>query len=247
MKVSVIVTVFNNASTIIDAIDSILLQDYSNIECIVIDAGSTDGTIEALNQNISKIDVFVSEADKGIYDGLNKGVAMATGDVIAFLHSDDVYADTKVVSDVVSQFQPKIQGVYGDLVYTEIDNFNKVIRYWRSKPFASTLLNDGWMPPHPTLFLRRSVYEKYGSFDTSYSISGDYEFMLRILKEGVVVSYVPRVLYKMRIGGKSNRGIVNLFNKSVEDLRAMRYHGLRNPFYGLLYKNISKLIQLIRR
>jgi glycosyltransferase len=103
------------------------------------------------------------------------------------------------------------------------------------------------MPPHPTLFLRRSVYEKYGSFDTSYSISGDYEFMLRILKEGVVVSYVPRVLYKMRIWGKSNRGIVNLFNKSVEDLRAMRYHGLRNPFYGLLYKNISKLIQLIRR
>jgi len=247
MKVSIIVSVFNNKSTVADAINSIISQDYDDIECIVVDAGSTDGTVEIIKGFGDRINTFISEPDRGIYDGLNKGISLATGDVIAFLHSDDVYAHETVISNVVGFFDNDTQGVYGDLVYTDKVDMSKVFRYWKSCDFSPSLLSKGWMPPHPTLFLRREVYQKYGTFDTSFKIAGDYDFMLRILKDNIVVKYLPQVVYKMRVGGESNRSIKNILNKSKEDLRAMRKNEINNPFFALFYKNMSKIMQLVRR
>ena len=246
MRISVIVSVFNNKDTVSDAINSIVSQDYDNIECIVVDAGSTDGTIEVIKGFGDRINTFISEPDKGIYDGLNKGILLATGDIIAFLHSDDVYENETVISDVVAIFNDDIQGVYGDLVYTNKADMRKVFRYWKSCDFSVSLLRIGWMPPHPTLFLRRKVYQKYDTFDISFKIAGDYDFMLRILKDNIAVKYLPQVLYRMRVGGKSNRSIKSILFKSKEDLRAMRKNGIDKPFLTLFYKNISKVIQLIR-
>jgi len=247
MKVSIIVSVFNNKSTVADAINSIISQDYDDIECIVVDAGSTDGTVEIIKGFGDRINTFISEPDRGIYDGLNKGISLATGDVIAFLHSDDVYAHETVISNVVGFFDNDTQGVYGDLVYTDKVDMSKVFRYWKSCDFSPSLLSKGWMPPHPTLFLRREVYQKYGTFDTSFKIASDYDFMLRILKDNIVVKYLPQVVYKMRVGGESNRSIKNILNKSKEDLRAMRKNEINNPFFALFYKNMSKIMQLVRR
>ena len=207
-----------------------------------------DKTLIEIIQNYSdKVSKIVSESDKGIYDGLNKGISLATGDVIAFLHSDDVYANETVISDIVNCFDNNTQGVYGDLVYTDKADVNKVFRYWKSCDFSLSLLSKGWMPPHPTLFLRREVYQKYGAFDISFKIAGDYDFMLRILKDNIVVKYLPQVIYKMRVGGESNRSIKNILDKSKEDFRAMRKNEINNPFFALFYKNVSKIIQLVRR
>ncbi len=247
ISVSIIIIVYNNASYIEDAIKSVLSQNYNDIEYIVIDGGSTDGTVEIVKGFGDRINIFISESDEGIYDALNKGVLLATGDVIAFLHSDDVYANKSVISDVVDLFDNDTQGVYGDLVYTDKVDMNKVFRYWKSCDFSPMLLSKGWMPPHPTLFLRREVYKKYGAFDTSFKIAGDYDFMLRILKDNIVVKYLPQVIYRMRVGGESNRSIKNILDKSKEDLRAMRQNEISQPFWALFYKNISKIIQLVRR
>ena len=247
MKVSIITVSYNSAATINSTIRSILSQTYKNIEYIVIDGASTDGTFEIIQNYSDKVAKIVSESDNGIYDGLNKGISLATGDVIAFLHSDDVYANETVISDIVNCFDNGTQGVYGDLVYTDKADVNKVFRYWKSCDFSPSLLSKGWMPPHPTLFLRREVYQKYGAFDISFKIAGDYDFMLRILKDNIAVKYLPQVIYKMRLGGESNRSIKNILDKSKEDLRAMRKSKINNPFFALFYKNVSKIIQLVRR
>lgn len=247
IKVSIITVVRNGEKTIKDTIESVLSQTYSDIEYILIDGCSTDKTVEIINGYEKQISKFISEPDEGIYDGLNKGVSLATGDVIAFLHSDDVYANETVISGIVNCFDNGTQGVYGDLVYTDKADVNKVFRYWKSCDFSLSLLSKGWMPPHPTLFLRREVYQKYGTFDTSFKIAGDYDFMLRILKDNIVVKYLPQVVYKMRVGGESNRSIKNILNKSKEDLRAMRKNEINNPFFALFYKNMSKIMQLVRR
>ena len=247
MKISIITVVWNNEETIKDAIESVLNQTYENIEYIIVDGASTDGTIEIVKGYADKVNKFISEADGSLYEAMNKGISLATGDVIAFLHSDDAHADRSIISTVVDQFDINIQGVYGDLLYTDKVDMDKIFRYWKSCDFSPSLLSKGWMPPHPTLFLRREVYQKYGTFDTSFKIAGDYDFMLRILKDNIVVKYLPQVVYKMRVGGESNRSIKNILNKSKEDLRAMRKNEINNPFFALFYKNMSKIMQLVRR
>lgn len=249
MKISIITIVRNNKDTIKDAIESVLGQTYKNIEYIVVDGASSDGTAEVIRNYGNKITTFVSESDNGIYDGLNKGVSLATGGVVAFLHSDDLYASDNIVQIIADEFNQddSLDGVYGDLIYTPKDDTLKVLRYWKSREFSQDLLAKGWMPAHPTLFLRREVYQKYGSFDTGFKIAGDYDFMLRILKDNIVVKYLPQVICKMRAGGESNRSIKNMFNKSKEDLRAMRKNKINKPFLVLFYKNITKVMQLVRR
>jgi len=247
MKISIITSVYNNNETIEDAIKSVLYQSYENIEYVVVDGGSSDGTLDIIEKYKDQIDVLVSEPDKGIYDGLNKGLDLATGDVVAFLHSDDLYSDENTIEHVASVFEKEdVDGVYGDLIYTPKEDTSKVLRYWKSKDFHPDLLKQGWMPAHPTFFLKKEIYNKYGKFDLSFKIAGDYDFMLRVLSAGIKVKYLPEVIYKMRVGGESNKSLKNIILKSKEDLRVLK----RNNIGGvatLLIKNFSKVGQFLKK
>ena len=245
---SVITVVFNNRESIAAALDSVLAQTNVDYELVVIDGGSTDGTLEVLNRYTERIAVLVSEPDRGIYDALNKGIQRASGDVVGFLHSDDLYADTGVLSRLANTFaDPGVDVVYGDLVYVSKVNQDQVVRYWRSGAFSGRRLGWGWMPPHPTLYVRRSVYRQIGLFDITFRIAADYDFILRLLsRKGVKVRYIPEVLVKMRVGGASNRSLRNIVRKSSEDLRALRRNGV-GGVGALIWKNLSKLQQFLRR
>lgn len=245
-KISVITAVFNNRDTVAVAIDSVLSQDCENVELIVIDGGSTDGTLDVLKTFADQIGVLVSEPDQGIYDALNKGIQHATGDVVGFLHSDDLFNDNQALIKIATAFEePRIDATYGDLVYVRKNDLSKVVRYWRAGAFSPIQLRRGWMPPHPTFYVRRSVYTRLGGFDLSYRIAADYDCMLRFLKHGVHLRYVPEVLVRMRMGGTSNRSPMNLIRKSAEDLRALRSNSV-GGFGTLLLKNVRKLPQFFR-
>lgn len=246
MKISVITAVRNNRDTIAAALDSVLAQTHSDIELVVIDGNSTDGTREVLAHYAKRLAVLVSEPDSGIYDALNKGIAHATGDVIGFLHADDLLADPGALAAIAAGFaETGADGVYGDLLYVRKQDPDSVIRNWRSCAYKPELLQQGWMPAHPTLYLRRAVYEQYGCFDTSFKIAADYDFMLRILKPNVLLMhYLPQVLVKMRLGGASNRSLRNLLRKSREDLQALRMNFV-GGWWTLIRKNLSKLPQYL--
>ena len=248
MKISIITVVWNNKETIKDAINSVLFQTYEDIEYIVVDGNSSDGTIEIIKSYGNKITKFVSEKDSGIYDGLNKGISLAIGDIVAFLHSDDIYASDSIIEEISKVFKSdeSLDGIYGDLVYTSKNDTSKVLRYWKSKKFYKNLLSKGWMPAHPTFFLKRKVYEKYGNFDLDFKIAADYDFMLRVLKSGIKVEYIPKVLYKMRVGGESNKSIKNIILKSKEDLKALKRNKVGGIF-TLIIKNLSKIKQFINK
>ena len=246
MKISVITAVYNRVATIGDALDSLRAQTWPDVEHVVIDGASTDGTLELLQARRDGISVLVSEPDKGIYDALNKGIARATGDVIGLMHSDDLYADQSVLADVAAAFDdPKVDAVYGDLDYVAQDDTSRVIRRWRSGEYSPAMLSRGWMPPHPTLYLRRYVIEQWGVFDTSYRIAADYDAVLRYFgRGGIRPAYIPRVLVKMRVGGESNRSVARILLKSKEDyatLRQNRVGGLAT----LVWKNVGKLGQFL--
>lgn len=248
MKISIITSVYNNEETIAEAIESVLSQTYDNIEYIVVDGASKDGTVDIIQKYADKITTFVSEADKGIYDGLNKGIGLATGDVVGFLHSDDLFEDAFVVEKIAEAFQKsKADSVYGDLTYVSKEDTSKVVRFWKSGVCTLAKLKRGWMPPHPTFYVRREVYEKYGVFDTSFQIAADYDSILRFLgRESIMTHYIPEVLVKMRVGGASNKSFKNLLQKSREDVRAMKKNGVGH--LGTLFaKNASKLPQFFKK
>lgn len=246
MKVSIITATNNSEITIEDCIKSILSQNYLNIEFIIIDNNSSDSTLNIIDRYRlkNKSIRLISESDNGLYEALNKGIKNASGDIIGFLHSDDLFYDCNSVFDVVSCFEGnKYDGVFGDLQYVKKENTNKVIRMWKGCEFQPKLLKRGWMPAHPTLFLKKYVYEKYGKFDTSYKISADYDFMLRILKiKSLKFSYLPKCITKMRVGGASNRNIKNIIQKTMEDYKAVKSNNI-GGFFSILLKNISKIKQ----
>lgn len=246
MKISVITSVYNNKAFIAEAIESVLSQTYDNIEYIVIDGASTDGTVEIIEQYADNIDIFVSEPDKGIYDGLNKGIEKATGDVIGFLHSDDLYEHSQVLETIAKTFKEHgVESVYGDLTYVKKESPETIVRYWKSGPFSTKRLKSGWMPPHPTFYVRREIYERYGAFDLRYKIAADYDSVLRFLgKEKISTHYIPEVLVRMRVGGESNRSLKNLYRKSKEDYMAMKSNGI-GGLDALILKNLSKIQQFI--
>jgi glycosyltransferase len=248
MKISIITSVYNNKETISEAIESVLSQTYDNIEYIVVDGASTDGTVDIIQRYADKITTFVSEPDKGIYDGLNKGVALATGEVVGFLHSDDLFEDENVVVKIAEAFKTNgTESIYGDLTYVTKEDTSKVVRYWKSGQFTYKKLKRGWMPPHPTFYVKREVYEKYGAFDISFKIAADYDSILRFLGwEKISTHYIPEVLVKMRIGGASNKSLKNLIQKSREDLKAMKNNGVGH-IGSLFVKNVSKVPQFFRR
>jgi glycosyltransferase len=194
------------------------------------------------------VDKWISEPDSGIYDAMNKGIGMASGEVIGFLHADDVFAGAEVVENIHNRYQEsRFHLLYGDLEYVSFENPEKVVRYWRSGSFRRQRLHRGWMPPHPTVYVSREFFEKIGDFNIEYRISADYEWLLRALSFPTVkVEYLPEVLVRMRLGGASNKSLRNVLTKSGEDLRAIRNHqigGMRTLFM----KNASKISQFVRR
>lgn len=248
MKISIVTAVFNRENTIYEALDSVDAQSYQNVEHIIQDAGSSDNTLDIIRQFNSSSSHLVSEPDGGIYDGINKGISRANGDVIGLMHSDDFFADEFVLQRVVDAFRIEgVDGVYGDLDYVSADNSTKIVRRWRSGPYHPEHLKRGWMPPHPTLYLRREVFDRWGLYDTSMSIAADYEAMLRYLVKGNIhLGYIPEVLVKMRVGGESNRSLSRILQKSREDYTALRRYGV-GGVGTLMAKNFSKLEQFLPR
>lgn len=247
MKISIVTVAFRAENTIAAALDSVAGQTWADVEHIVIDGASPDRTLEVIRARAHDGMVVVSEPDEGIYDALNKGFRLATGDVVGIVHADDILADDKVLERVAQAFEdPGVDAVYGDLDYVAKDNPDTIIRHWEAGSFTRARLRAGWMPPHPTLFLRRRVFETHGLFDTSFRIAADYDAILRYFGAGITSAYLPRVLVKMRVGGESNRSLAAILRKSREDYRALR----KNRIGGgatVVGKNVSKIPQFFRR
>ena len=248
LTISVITASFNRVNTVAQALASVQGQTWKQVEHIVIDGASTDGTLQVIEAQRDRLAVLVSERDGGIYDALNKGFALTSGDVVGVMHSDDFYADERVLERVAQAFSdPAVDGVYGDLDYVARSDPARIIRRWRSGTYQRSRLARGWMPPHPTLFLRRSVIEQWGGFDTRFSIAADYDAMLRYLARGRIrLAYIPEVLVKMRVGGESNRSLSHILRKSREDYAALRRNGV-GGLGALIWKNLSKLDQFVVR
>ena len=248
MKISVVTAVFNRVDTIADALRSVDAQSFPNVEHIIQDGGSEDGTLEVIQNYHGSSRKLVSKPDSGIYDAINRGISRASGDIIGLMHSDDFFAHDAVLERVAEVLQnAEVDGVYGDLDYVSAVDTNKVVRYWRSEPYRRDLLARGWMPPHPTLYLRREVFVRWGLYDTSMRIAADYEAMLRYLVKGNIrLAYIPDVLVKMRVGGESNRSLARIIKKSREDYIALQRYKV-GGVNTLLAKNFSKLEQFLHR
>lgn len=248
MKVSIVTAVFNGADTIEDSMRSTCGQTYTNIEHIVIDGGSTDGTLDIIRKYRHKIAKLVSEPDNGIYGAMNKGIRNATGDIIGILNSDDLYVDENVIGDVVNAIsENNVDSCYGDLLYVERKDTNEIVRVWNSGVYDRESFRKGWMPPHPTFFVKRSIYEKYGFFNTDFRIAADYELMLRFLyRYNVSTAYIPRVLVKMRTGGKSRPDVIRVAKNMIENYRAWKVNGLKPNPTTFVLKPLSKAVQYIK-
>lgn len=222
MKVTIITATYNSKKNIKTCLESVLNQTYKDIEIIIIDGNSNDNTLSVVNSMLlgyvnSKV---ISESDNGIYDALNKGLKLASGDIIGFVHSDDILYSPNIIYEIVDCFSNKsVDGVYGDLLYVNKSNLNHTIRAWKSCEFSYNLLKKGWMPPHPSLYLKREIYDKFGIFNLDYKISADYDFMLRVFKNtDNKFKYLPKVITKMRVGGASNRSLKNIIQKNKRRL-----------------------------
>ena len=248
MKISVVTAVFNRKSTIGPAIKSVKDQDYPEIEHIIQDGGSTDGTLNVVRSLADAKTHLVSEPDMGIYDALNRGIKRSTGDIIGVMHSDDIFANPKILRTISKAFSdPKIDGVYGDLTYVANHDTSKVVRYWQAGSYNQAKLARGWMPPHPTLYLRRHVFEQWGFYDTSFQIAADYDAMLRYFVQGQIqLAYIPTVFVRMRLGGESNKSLSRILRKSIEDYRAIRRNGV-GGISTLALKNGRKFQQFFQR
>lgn len=244
MKLSIVTAVMNGRKTLPDMLESLRSQTHQKIEHVVQDGGSTDGTLTYLQREGLAGMQLRTQADGGIYDAINQGISRATGDVIGLLHADDRLAGPDVLASVAEALQdPAIDGVYGDLQYVARNDATRVIRHWSAGPYAAARLRRGWMPPHPTLYLRKSVFSRAGLYDTSFHISGDYDGMLRFLTTGAVrLGYIPKVMVQMKMGGISNRSFAHMIRKSREDYRAIRRHNI-GGIGTLVAKNVSKLVQ----
>ena len=247
MKVTIITVCYNSQDTIRDTIVSVINQTYANIEYIIVDGQSTDRTLDIVNSYREQITQVVSEPDKGMYDACNKGIKMATGDIIAILNSDDVYANNHVIQDVVAHFQQyNCDTLYGDLQYVDGNDLNRVTRNWVSGGFKKRKFLFGWMPPHPTFFVRKEVYQKHGGFKTNFKSAADYELMLRFLfKNQVTTGYLSKVLVLMRLGGMSNASIQNRLRANQEDQLAWDSNGLQSYAFTLWLKPIRKIPQFL--
>jgi glycosyltransferase involved in cell wall biosynthesis len=250
MKISVITVCFNSEKTIVDTLVTTRFQSYKNIEHIIVDGGSIDGTLAVVATEVMHTHKLISEKDKGIYDAMNKGIALATGEVIGFINADDFYPSPDVLATVAAAFNASgADCCYGDLCYVKQDDVKKTVRYWRSTSFASGLFSKGWCPPHPTFFVRREVYERLGGFDLSFKIAADLELMARFLEVGKISSYyIPKVLVHMRMGGTTNGSWNNVIKQNLEIRRGLLAMGLGFSWVRFLgYKLLSRGLQFVLR
>lgn len=247
MKVSIITVSYNAEQTLQDTIDSVRSQNYPDIEYIILDGDSNDSTLKIIQNNSDVVDKWVSEKDKGIYEAMNKGIQMATGEVIAFLNADDIYAYPTAVFDMVQLLKKKnVDSCYADLVYIRKKNSNNILRKWKSGHYQKGMFKNGWMPPHPTFFVKKNIYEKYGMFNLDLGTAADYEIMLRFLhKHKISVAYHPKTLIKMRAGGVSNKSIINRIKANKNDRKAWRINSLKPRFYTFLLKPLRKINQYL--
>lgn len=248
MKISIITVVWNNKKTIKDAIESVLGQTHKDIEYIIIDGASTDGTVEVVKSYGNKISKFVSEPDNGLYDAMNKGIALASGDVVGILNSDDFYIDNGVIERIVKEFEEKqTDSVFADLVYVKSENLDKIVRHYDSSYFTPQKFAYGWMPAHPTFFVKKWVYEKYGVFRTDLKIGADFDILARFLyTHKISYSYMKEVLVKMRLGGVST-SFSSIWINNIEQLRVCRQNGIDTNIFKILSKYPSKLMGFVRK
>ena len=251
MKISIITVTLNSASVINHCLDSVQHQKHDDIEHIIIDGASTDGTLSLLESKREQFKFLISEPDKGIYDAMNKGIKVATGDIIGFLNSDDFYASNNILSRVASIFKDNsyLDSCYADLAYVDPLDISKNIRYWRSSKFVSGLFSKGWCPPHPTFFVRRSVYQRFGNFNLHYRIASDVELMMRFLEVQKINSrYIPELWIKMRLGGTTNKSFKNIVMQNKEVLHALKSHNLSvNWISFFIYKIINRVLQFLKK
>lgn len=248
MKISIITVSFNSADTIKETIDSVLSQDYPNIEYIIVDGNSTDGTQAIVQSYGSRIAKFISEKDKGLYDAMNNGIALATGDVIGILNSDDLYADSNVLSRIAETFtRERVGVVYGDLYYFRSGFPNTAIRYYKGGVFSLSRVQFGLMPPHPTFFIRKEVYDQHGNFDLQFTLSADFDLILRFLGiKKVPFRYLPEVLVKMRTGGKSTSSLKRTLIMNREDIASCKKYGLKTNLFKFYLKYPIKFFDFLR-
>ncbi len=247
MKISILTCVLNNEKFIEDSIKSFQKQDYENKEQMILDGGSTDNTINIINRKKNDKLKFYSSKDDGIYHAINKGIKLASGDIIGILHSDDFYENEEVLSNVAKVFKrTDADLVYGDLVYVSKKN-NLIIRYWKAGTYIDEKIKKGWMPPHPTVFVKKKIFEKVGNYNTDYRISSDYDFLIRaVTNKEIKKQYLNQTLIKMRIGGTSNKSISNLLKKTFEDYKIIKKNKI-GGFFTLFNKNYSKIKQFYQK
>ena len=247
MKISIITITYNSAKTVQRTLESVQSQTYTDIEHIIVDGASTDGTkqlIEAYAKQHTNVR-WISEKDKGIYDALNKGIKLATGDIIGFLHSDDMLYSADSIGQIAAAFEDKnVDVVYGDLQYC---SGGKVVRRWKSNDFNPRALKYGWMPPHPTVYVRREVYQQVGEYDEWFRISADYDMMLRIFSAHYHTCYIPEVLVSMETGGASNRNTKARLSKTQEDYIALKKNHVGAGYLTVACKQLRKVRQFLRK
>jgi glycosyltransferase involved in cell wall biosynthesis len=249
MHISVITVCFNSAATIADALESVGSQTFREVEHVVVDGASSDGTKEIVRAFSPKVARLISEPDRGLYDAMNKGIAAATGDYVGFLNSDDVYANPQVLASVAKALgSGPVDAVHGDLLYVAAADTGKVIRYWQSKPHRPGAFESGWHPAHPTLFVRTGLLRELGGFDTSFRYHADFDLMVRLFIERRISSaYIPEVLVRMRTGGQSNRSIGNILRGNRESYRIARRAGIAASPLWFAKKLCYRIPQFIRR
>jgi glycosyltransferase len=248
-KISIITVSFNSQSTIKHTIQSVASQDYQNKEYILIDGASTDWTLDIISFLKDKINYFVSEKDNGIYNAMNKGIKASSGDIIGILNSDDFYSNNEVLSKVANIFEETdCDCLYGDLVYVDKGDARNIVRYWKSGEFSKRKLRMGWMLPHPTFFVKKEIYEKYGLYNIKLKTAADYEMILRLLhNDSIKVEYLPEILIKMRIGGESNSSFLNRLKGNYEDNLAWDMNNLRKPPFIRFLKPLRKIKQFFKK
>ena len=250
MIVSIITVTYNSATLIADCLASVNSQTYPNIEHIIIDGASKDNTLEIIKATPNRVTKIISEPDKGIYNAMNKGIRLASGDIIGILNSDDLYVDENVIALIVKEFEKDdtLEAVHTNLYYVNSEATSKIVRHWITGDFKSGSFFKGWHPAHPTLFLKREVYDKYGLFDEQFKLAADFEFMLRIFEKHKIKSkYLPVTTVRMRLGGATSKNLKNIMRGNRECLNAFKKNNFKTPFLYPVYRLFPKLKQFINK